>query len=208
MTLHGHARVQGTSEFLLSSPEELARRLAWAPAEDRVRGYLFESTLEQVRLRGSAEAVRRCIEASGVEAPTAFFKYPFASLLRMIYQAAWELMGSASFEDTLRDLGRHVCQYFLENLVGRSFLAMVGRNPRQLTEALPAAYRTAWEHGWVSLRWMGPQHCVATHHGGVIPPPYVEGMILRLYEATGAVRPRVVSRTVELGETEYEISWG
>ena len=189
------------------SPESLTRRLARVPPEDQARGYFFQATLEQVRLRGSDGAVRRCLEASGVEAPVAFFKYPLTSLLRMLYQATWELMGDSSFESTLYGLGRHVCAHFLSNPVGKSFLVVAGRNPRQLVEALPAGYRTAWDHGWVSLEWDGPRHCRSFLHAGLIPPPYIEGVLQHVFEAAGVVRPRVRSRSLSLSETAFDLTW-
>lgn len=190
------------------SPEALERLLTRVPPEDRARGYVFQAVLEHVRLRGGDDAARRCLEVSGVEEPVAFFKYPVAPLLRLLHQATWELMGSSSFEATMSELGRQVCEHFLKTPVGRSFLVMVGNNPRQLVESLPVAYRTGWDHGHASLHWMGPQRCLATLHESVVPAPYLEGTLHRLFETVGVIHPRITSQAVSPSETEFDLSWG
>lgn len=207
MVGHSGEQEQMEGEPPLGSPRDLERRLRLVPPEDAVRGYFFESTLEQVQRTGDAQAVRRCLEVSGVAAPAAFFKYPLSCLLPMLYHAAWALRGTGSFEASLHGLGRQVCQRFLENPVGRSLLMMSMKSPKLLAASLPVGYRTGWDHGRVTLRWAGPNHCIASIHGGLVPFPYIEGILQHLFEATGAVHERVTGRQLEISETEYVLRW-
>jgi uncharacterized protein (TIGR02265 family) len=192
----------------LSSPQELERRLKRVPPGDTARGYFFQCTLEQVRSTGNPEALRRCLEVSGTETHTAFFKYPITALLRLLYHAAWALKGEGSFEQSLRHLGQHVAQDFLTNAVGKTLLLVAGKNLKLLADALPAAYPTGWDHGKGAVKWVGPRHCVASIHGNAVPYPYFEGIFLTVFQAVGAPHLQVKGRQVAVTETEYEISWG
>ncbi|WP_395832569.1 TIGR02265 family protein [Archangium violaceum] len=193
----------------LGSSRDLEERLVLTPPGDTARGYFFSCALEQVRLHGDEKALKRCLEVSGQDAFTAFFSYPISSLLRLLFCSAWSLKApTEGFEDSLRHLGRHVARHFRTNSVGRAMLVLAARSPKRLADSLTATYPTGWGHGKGSVKWAGPQQCIAYIHGNVIPYPYFEGIFLELFEAAGATDLKVKGRQVRLADTEYEISWG
>ncbi|WP_375770237.1 DUF2378 family protein [Archangium gephyra] len=192
----------------LGSPQALELRLSLIPPGDTVRGYFFNCALEQLRLHGNDEALRRWTEAGGLAAATAFFKYPMTDLLRLLYHVAWALMDSAgSFEEALRRLGRWTAKEFLRNSVGRTMLLVAGRNLKLLADGLPTAYRTGWEHGRGSVTWTGVRHCLLSIHGNVVPYPYFEGVFLEVFQAAGAANLKVKGWQVGPAETRYALSW-
>ncbi|MFY0526300.1 TIGR02265 family protein [Archangium gephyra] len=114
----------------LGSPRELEQRLTLIPPGDTVRGYFFNCALEQLRLHVNDEAVRRWVEASGLEAPTSFFKYPMSTLLRLLYHVGWAMQDSSgSFEESLRQLGRRTAKEFLRKLGGQDDVVAVRKAP-------------------------------------------------------------------------------
>ncbi|WP_158502012.1 TIGR02265 family protein [Vitiosangium sp. GDMCC 1.1324] len=192
----------------LGSPAELERRLALIPPGDTARGYFFNCALEPIRMLGDAEALERCLETSGREEFTAFFNYPISTLLPLLYTAAWALReSSGSFEEALRQLGKHVAKHFLANPVGRALLMLAAKSPTQLVNGLPAAYRTGWGHGRGAVKWTGLNQCAAFIHGNVIPYPYFEGVFLEVFQAAGATGLKVTGRQVGPADTDYDISW-
>ena len=192
----------------LGSPRDLELRLTFVPLGDTARGYFFHCAVEPVRELGDPEALRRCQEASGLESPTRFFKYPIGALLRLLYQSAWALTDSCgSFEEALRQLGRRVATDFLDSPVGKTMLLLAGGNLKQLADTLPMAYRTGWGHGVGAVVWTAPSTCRVSIHGNVIPAPYFEGIFLEVFQAAGATHLKVKGRQVGLAATEYELSW-
>jgi uncharacterized protein (TIGR02265 family) len=192
----------------LGSPRELELRLTLIPPGDAVRGYFFNCALEQLRLHVNDEAVRRWVEANGLETPTSFFKYPMSALLRLLYQVGWAMQDSSgSFEESLRRLGQWTAKEFLRSSVGRTMLLLSGRNLRLLTEGLPTAYRTGWEHGTGSVMWTSARHCLLCIHGNVVPYPYFEGVFLEVFQAAGAANLKVKGWQVGLADTRYTLSW-
>lgn len=195
-------------EAKLGSPEDLALRLTLVPPRDTARGYFFNCALEQVRLRGDAEALGRCQEASGEKDFTAFFNYPISALVRLLYEAAWALEDSSGgFENALRELGQRVAREFLGNSVGKALLLVAGKSLRWLTDSLPTAYRTGWHHGEGAVRWLGPTRCLVSIHGNVVPYPYFEGIFQEVFQAAGATGFQARGRQRGPADTEYELSW-
>lgn len=192
----------------LGSPRELEVRLTLIPLGDTVRGYFFNCALELLRLQGNEEALRRGIEACGLEAPTPFFKYPMSALLRLLYHVAWALKDSSGgFEEALRQLGRRTAKEFLAGSVGRTMLLLAGRNLKLLADSLPIAYRTGWEHGGGSVSWSGVRQCLVSISGNVVPYPYFEGVFLEVFHAAGATNLKVKGWQVGTADTRYELSW-
>ncbi|REG33391.1 uncharacterized protein (TIGR02265 family) [Archangium gephyra] len=192
----------------LASPRELELRLKLIPPGDTVRGYFFNCALEQVRLQGDEEALRRCVEASGLESPTAFFKYPMSALLRLLYHVAWALNDSrGGFEASLRLLGQWTAKEFLRGSVGRTMLLLAGRNLKRLADYLPTAYGTGWEHGWGEVMWTGSGQCLVSIHGNVVPYPYFEGVFLEVFQAAGATNLKVRGWQLGTAHTRYSLSW-
>jgi uncharacterized protein (TIGR02265 family) len=193
----------------LGSVRELEQRLALLSPADTARGYFFNCALEQIRHEADEAVLKRCLEVSGREKPVAFFNYPISALLRLLYDAAWTLSEKyQGFEGALRYLGRQVGQEFLNSAVGKALLLLSMRNPKQLVDSLPSAYKTGWQHGTGSVRWTGPGRCIARIQGNVIPYPYFEGVFQSVFKALGLEHVRVKGRQVGPADTEYEISWG
>ncbi|MFE8605011.1 TIGR02265 family protein [Archangium violaceum] len=193
----------------LGSPRELELRLTLIPLGDTVRGYFFNCALEQVRLQGDEEALRRCIEASGLESCTAFFKYPMSALLQLLYHVSWALKDSSgSFEASMRQLGQWTAKEFLVGSVGRTMLLLAGSNLKRLADSLPTAYRTGWEHGWGEVAWTGSRQCLVSIHGNVVPYPYFEGVFVEVFQAAGASNLKVKGWQVGTADTRYSLSWG
>lgn len=193
----------------LGSARDLELRLTLIPREDTVRGYFFTCALEQLRLHGQEEAVRRWVETSGMEPPTAFFKYPMSALLPLLYQTAWAMKDTTgSFEESLRQLGYWTAQVFLESAVGRAMVMLATKNPKRLADTLPTAYRTGWGHGEGAVTWSGASHCHPAIHGNVVPAPYFEGVFLRVFQAVRAPNLKVKGWQEGPANTRYDISWG
>ncbi|HYO68799.1 MAG TPA: TIGR02265 family protein [Archangium sp.] len=192
----------------LDSPRELELRLTLIPLGDTVRGYFFNCALEQVRLQVGEEALRHCVEVSGLEPPTAFFKYPMSALLRVLYHVAWALTDSAGgFDASLRQIGQWTAREFLDGSVGRTMSLLAGRNLKRLADYLPTAYRTGWEHGWGEVSWTGSGQCLVSIHGNVVPYPYFEGVFLEIFQAAGATNLKVKGWQVSPANTRYSLSW-
>jgi uncharacterized protein (TIGR02265 family) len=193
----------------MDSPQELERRLALVRPEDTACGYFFNCALEEVRRQDDGAVLKRCIEVLGQEKFAAFFNYPISSLLRLLYTAAWGLSEKhGGFERALRHLGRNVAQEFLRNTVGRTMLLLAGRNPKRLAEGLPSAYRTGWQHGISTVRWMGPGQYTAFIHGNVIPYPYFEGVLSEVLMATGVANVKVTGQQIGPADSEFALTWG
>jgi uncharacterized protein (TIGR02265 family) len=168
----------------LGSPGELEKRVALVRPEDTMRGFFFAAALKAIRNQGDEAAVNRCLEAVGREQFLAFFRYPIAPLLRLLYVASWSLSGThGGFEGALRYLGRQAAPDFLESPMGRILLKLAGNEPRRLFGALPSAYRALMRHGECSVGWTGMQSGVIRFKGNVIPPPYFEGAVRTVFEA-------------------------
>lgn len=193
----------------LGSPQDLEQRLALLTPKDEVRGYFFKCALEQIQREAGEEALKRCQEKLELDKPVAFFSYPIHSLLRLLYEAAGILSAShGGFEGALRHMGRQVANEFLGNTVGKTLLLLSSKDPKQLADSLPSAYKTGWLHGKGAVRWTGPGQCVATIQGNVVPYPYFEGIFQTVFKALGSEHVKVKGRQVGLADTEYEISWG
>jgi uncharacterized protein (TIGR02265 family) len=193
----------------LGSPWELEQRLAMLTPADTARGYFFNCILEQLQREAGEAALKLCQEASGQARPVAFFNYPISSLLRLLYGAAGALSGKhGSFEGALRHMGRHAGQEFLNNAVGKTLLLLVSKDPRQLAENLPSAYKTGWQHGTGLVKLKGPGQCTALIQGNVVPYPYFEGVFQTVFKALGPQQVWVKGCQVGPADTEYEISWG
>ncbi|HYO66695.1 MAG TPA: TIGR02265 family protein, partial [Archangium sp.] len=164
-----------TSQGSATTQQQLEQRLAVVGPKDTTRGFLFGSALELMRTEGSAESLKRCVEAAGSGNFTAFFSYPVSTFLKLTYAAAQELSDKhGGFDAAMQHLGFRVAPRFLESTTGRMLLSLVGKEPRRLIESMPSAYKTAWDHGACSLTWTGAKSG-RIDYVNAIPAPYFAG---------------------------------
>jgi uncharacterized protein (TIGR02265 family) len=193
----------------LGSPRDLEQRLALLTPQDTARGYFFKCTLELIQREAGEEALKRCQEKGELDKPVAFFNYPIHALVRLLFEAA-EILSAryGGFEGALRHMGRQVANEFLGNTVGKTLLLLSSKDPKQLADSLPSAYKTGWQHGRGEVRWTGPGQCIVLILGNVVPYPYFEGVFQTVFKALGPEHVKVKGRQVGLADSEYELSWG
>jgi uncharacterized protein (TIGR02265 family) len=95
----------------------LAQRLAGAPRDGLVKGWLFRSIVESAkRLDVELDTSRRL----------AFKDYPLADYLELLAKAACLVQPQQSAKETLRLLGRGVYPAFAQSLVGKVIISGFG----------------------------------------------------------------------------------
>lgn len=192
----------------LGTLEDLERRLSLIPPGDAARGLVFTTTLDMVREEAGEAALKRCIEAAESGSFIYVFNYPLRALLRLLYTAAWELSDRyGSFEQAMWQLGSRTAPDFLQSSMGRMLLAMAGMNVRRLVSGVPVAYPTIYAHGTCTLRWLGASSCQLRLQANVLPPPFLEGGLFHVLQASRAPGLVVQVRRVALTESELTISW-
>ncbi len=190
------------------SPEELEQRLSLIPSGDMARGFVFTTTLEVVRSEADETVLKRCVEAAGQGLFLAFFNYPMSALLRLLYTGAWELSGKyGGFEKAMWHLGASSAPGFLRSTVGRMLLAMSGMDVRRLVEGIPVAYPAIYDHGTCTLSWTGERSGRLHLQGNLLPPPFIEGAVLRVCQAVHTSSVTVQVRRVAPRENVLTISW-
>jgi uncharacterized protein (TIGR02265 family) len=190
------------------SREELEQRLSLIPSGDKVRGFLFATTLDAVREQADEAALQRCVKAAEGLSYIPFFNYSMHALLRLLYTAAWELADRhGDFEKALRHLGARTAPDFLQSAVGKMLLTMSGLDVKRLVSGIPVAYPTIYDHGSCTLRWTGMTSCQLLLQSNLIPPPFIEGGVGRVLQASRARGLVVQARRVALRENELSVSW-
>lgn len=104
--------------WLDDSSLNLRERLARAPKDGLVKGWLIHSTIENAKRKG--------VELSMDRKYLGFKDYPVNEYLELLGQAALRLQGDGSPKDALRELGRGVHASFSRSLVGKVVLAGLG----------------------------------------------------------------------------------
>ncbi|OJT19277.1 hypothetical protein BO221_37995 [Archangium sp. Cb G35] len=175
--------------------------------KDTTRGFLFGSALELVRSEGSADALKRCVDAAGSGNFTAFFSYPVSTFLKLTYAASRELADKhGGFDGAMQHLGMRVAPRFLESTTGKMLLSLVGKEPKRLVESMPSAYKTAWDHGSCSLTWSGPKSGKIDYVNAV-PGAYFAGSLMQILNAAQLKGTRVNVRQSTLTDFSVEFSW-
>jgi uncharacterized protein (TIGR02265 family) len=186
---------------------ELEQRLAVVGPKDTTRGFLFNTALELVKSQADAEALKRCVEASGGGPFTPFFAYPVSTLLKLTYAVSRELGDKhGGFEGAMQQLGFRAAPHFLESTTGRMLLSLVGREPRRFIDSMPTAYKMAWEHGTCSLTWTGLRSGRLSYVNA-IPVAYFTGSVLQILSAARLEGVRATGRQVSLTECTVDFSW-
>ncbi|WNG40907.1 DUF2378 family protein [Archangium violaceum] len=191
----------------LGSQKELEQRLAVVGPKDTTRGFLFVAALELVKTEGSADALKRCMEAAGNTNFTAFFSYPVATMLKLSYAAARELSGKYNgFDGAMQQLGFRAAPRFLESTTGKMLLSLVGKDPKRLIDSMPSAYKAAWDHGTCSLTWNGPKSGRLAYVNAV-PVAYFSGSVLQILSAAQLKNAQAIGRQTSLTEFTVDFSW-
>jgi uncharacterized protein (TIGR02265 family) len=187
---------------------ELEQRLVLLTPKDTTRGFLFTAALDVVKSQLGEAAVKRCIEAAGGGSFTAFFSYPVSTLLKLSYAASRELSGkNGGFDGALQLLGYRVAPRFLESTTGKMLLSLVSnKDPKRLIDSLPTAYRTAWDHGSCSLKWLGPKNGRLAYVNAM-PVSYFAGSVQQMLAAAQLTGARVTGRQTGLTSSEVDFSW-
>lgn len=107
-----------TKPWLDDSSLGLRDRLAQAPKDGLVKGWLIHSIMENAKRQGVELAMERKY--------LGFKDYPVAEYLELLGQAAVRLQGNGSAKEALRELGRGVHGSFSQSLVGKVVLAGLG----------------------------------------------------------------------------------
>ncbi len=192
----------------LGSEEELLQRVELLSPDSTVRGFFFNSVLEVVRQLGDASIVAKCVEASGEKSFPDFYSYPTPTFLRLLYTAG-RLLGPqhGGFESALRQIGYRTVTKFLSSAAGRALQMIVKGSPGRMLDNLTLAHRTVLKGGNLSVRRLGPLCSLILIERISTPPPFVEGALQCIFEASKARNVRVRSRSTGLRSAEFELTW-
>lgn len=193
-------------EFWLA---ELARRRTFVkPEEHTIRGFFFKGILDNLRTLGDEAMVARCLEACGQERFMDFFSYSTDLMFPLLFTALPTLAerhGGA--EAALRQMGRQSSIDFLASVAGRAMMLLAQGSPKPLLSSLPAAFRVAMSYGNSQVEWLGPRQGRLSSQFSLMPPPFMEGLVLQLLEAAGARGGRATARSVGDLDIVCEFSW-
>jgi uncharacterized protein (TIGR02265 family) len=192
----------------LGSHAELAQRLSLVPPGDTARGFLFSTTLRVVRDEAGESVMERCITAAEGGSFIPFYNYPVRTLVRLFYTAAWELSGKrGGFERAMWHLGARSAPDFLQSTVGKALLSLSSTNVKRLVDGIPVAYPTIYGHGSCALSWTGPKSGQLLLLGNLLPPPFIEGAVFQVLQATRVSGLVVRARRVAATENMLTVSW-
>jgi uncharacterized protein (TIGR02265 family) len=186
----------------------LERRGALAKPEHSMRGFFFNGMLASLRALGDEALVRRCLQACGQEHFTDFFSYSVHLLLPLLTTALPTLAErQGGGEGALRQIGRRASLDFLGSITGKAMLMLAQGRPKPLIGSMPSAFRVALNFGNVGLVWTGPTRGQLTMEPSYMPPPFHEGMVRQMLEASRAQGIHVVSRATGALAITCEFAW-
>lgn len=97
----------------------LAERIARAPHDGRVKGWLMQSIVDNARRHG--------VDVAGDRKYLGFKDYPVREYLELLAEAAVRVRPGRPAEETLRTLGQGVFPSFAESLFGKVILVGLGK---------------------------------------------------------------------------------
>jgi len=176
--------------------------------EDTCRGMFFNGMLEAVRALGGEDVRAKCHAVAGDKKFVDFFSYPVAEMLKATFTAA-DLLGPklGGREAVLHQLGRRATEDFLGSTIGKTLMALAGREPHRLLASLPNSYRAAVSYGERSVERLGDRQARLVSRRDFMPLPYNEGVLLVAMGQSTARDILVKGRRVGPVDVEYDISW-
>jgi uncharacterized protein (TIGR02265 family) len=186
---------------------DLARRLAATTAADTSRGLNYNTLFDLVRDHLGEPAARE-VDVLGKGHRIDFFSYPVAEYLECAWNAQDRLEPAlGGGEAVLEELGRRTVAGFIGSLLGKTALAMSGRDPRRLVGSAPSGYRGAVSYGERRVEWMGQRRGRLVSTRDFMPPAFHAAVLLEALRVTDAARPRVTWRETGFLDAVYEFEW-
>ncbi|MBU8895241.1 TIGR02265 family protein [Corallococcus sp. H22C18031201] len=184
-----------------------ARKSSSGPG-DTARGMFFLGVLGVVRAQAGAEAERQCRRVCAETRYVPFFMYPIRGFLELAFVAA-RLLSSPDegIDGAMHRLGAQATADFLDSAVGRSFLMIVGGDPRHLLTCLQAGYRTVVSYGERRVVWSGLRRGNLVMQRDFMPASYHVGVLTAVLQHVGARNVQVKGRQTGLLDSAYELTW-
>jgi uncharacterized protein (TIGR02265 family) len=186
---------------------DLEKRIAAATPADTSRGLNFNTLFRLVRERLGEDAAKSC-DPAGKGSRIDFFSYPVADYLTAL-AAVIEPLGAklGGGDGVLDELGRRTGGGFLGSALGKTILAIAGKDPRRLVASGPAAYRGAVSYGERSVEWLGEKHARMTFQRDFMPAPFHRGVVLGVLGTTDAKNAVVTAKAHGLLDSTYDVRW-
>ncbi len=186
----------------------LEQLLTLITPEDTCRGMFFNGMFEAVRVLGGEDVRAKCHAAVGGKKFVDFFSYPLAEFLRATFTAA-DLLGPklGGREAVLHQLGQRAMEDFLGSTIGKTLMALAGKEPHRLLASLPNSYRAAVSCGERSVERLGDRQARLVARRDFMPLAYNEGVISVAMRESTARDILVKGRRVGPVDVEYDIRW-
>jgi uncharacterized protein (TIGR02265 family) len=187
---------------------DLAARLALAKPSDAAKGMFFNGALSAIKTLAGDAAADRCRQISGEKKFIDFFNYPITGFLKLTYTAAEILAPKlGGYEAVFRALGKQAVDDYLATTVGKTLLAIAGKNPKRLLYTVPSAFKAAVTYGERKVEFRGDSGCLFSMRGDFMPHPYHEGVLKTVLEALTGAETSVVGTRLGVVDADYEITW-
>lgn len=186
---------------------ELAQLIAVATPTDTSRGLNFNTVFDLVKDMAGEDAVKK-LDPNGKGKRIDFFAYPITEYLPITWDAADRLeLKLGSTDGFFRELGRRTVSGFLGSLLGRTVLAMSGRDPRRVLASGPAGYRSAVSYGERKVEFLGERSARMSFERDFMPAAFHIAVIETALKATDLRTVRVTGRDLAFMCSEYQIAW-
>lgn len=186
----------------------LEHLLTLTQSSDTCRGLFFNGLLEAVRSLGGDELKARCFKVVGERKFVDFVSYPVTDFLRGLFFVARELgPGRSGEEQVMHQLGRRGTADFLGSTVGKTMLALAGREPYRMLASVPNGCRASLSYGERSVERLGERRARLLVRRDFLPLPYTEGLISAVLELSSAHHFEVKGSRRTTLDVDYEVSW-
>lgn len=195
------------STSVIPTPE-LEHLLTLATPVDTCRGMFFNGLFDAVRTLGGEEVRARCYVAAGAKRFVDFFSYPVADLLKAIFTAA-DLLGPkhGGREAVMYLLGRRATEDFHQSTVGKTMLALAGKEPQRMLNTFPSAFRAALSYGNRTVEHLGDKQARMLARRDFLPLAFNEGVITFAMEQSSARQIVVRGHQLAPLDVDYDIRW-
>lgn len=186
----------------------LEQLLAWVHPTDTCRGLFFNGLLDAVRGLGDESLEARCLAVAGGRPFADVLSYPVADFLRPLFLAA-EVLGPerGGADAVIRQFGRRSTEDFLGSTLGKTMLALSGRQPARLLSTIPNGCRASVSYGERFVELLGPGRGRLMVRRDYLPLPYVEGVILSTLELSTAQDIQVRAQRRAPLDVDFDVSW-